>query len=1024
MIGRLLAALAACALLATGAAAQQPTPPRPVEQRPAADTAGARPDTLRPPGDTLRVPRDSAARDTVRDPIDWIAPDSVMREMLERPGYTRSRYQGDTLLFDARSKGLEVRAGEGEMRKVAVQRDSQLVVSDSLIRYDSAGIVNVRSTTGGRIILRSPPQSDVVSTGGTARYDLRQGLGQVTNAAFTAEEAGETWTIKGEQSAVLVPDSAARARNLGPQLFMRQGTLTSCSEADHPKGPHYHFEFRDLKRTGNNGIFARPAILYVYDVPVMWLPFVFQDLRRGRRSGILTPQFGLVDIIRTSSRYRRQIEDVGYYWTLNDYMDARIGLDWRSGTGGDDENLDPGFTRYKAEWRYRWLNRFLSGELATDYTKQRSGSDNLAISWRHQQEFSRNSSLTTNLNYVTSTQIQRQNTINPYAALATITSMANYQHKLGPWSLSLGGTQKQYPGRDQVERTLPTLNLTTRPIKVGEWLTWTPVFSYNESRVIDSDQAGTTTLLFRPRVDGLIDTTRIFGNTRNTRASFDTPIQIFGWDLRNAFTYQDIQNDFARTYPVFRSVLDTARDERTFQRTFRTDLDWTPSFALPSFSQGRWNFTPSVALSNVDPSAFAVRTELSGGRWVTQKKRPTFSLAISPTFFGLIPGFGPFQRFRHALNPALSWTYAPSAEVSDEFLQAVGRTRVGYLGSLRENSLNLGFSTNIEGKVRSLADTNPDGGEKIKILSLQFTSLSYNFERLRRREDEALLPDGRRKSWIRGITTPRWGYTATSDLLPGVEFQSNYSLFAGDPTTSDTARFSPYLEQVSASFSISQENNPFAVFQRIFGRPVVRPATPAQGTVRPQPGDTLAHQFANQPVAGSGRRNINQMIVPPTRGWQASFTFSHAQSRPIPGAIETDPFIACRALSGRQQEYDLCVAQVRLNPSQVEPPPNTTASQIPIRQAPITSLGVNTSLAISRFWSARWQTTYDFQLSEFASHVVSLQRELHDWNAVFAFTQAPNGNFAFNFFIALKAQPELKFDYNKATYRAGEQQFR
>ena len=52
--------------------------------------------------------------------------------------------------------------------------------------------------------------------------------------------------------------------------------------------------------------------------------------------------------------------------------------------------------------------------------------------------------------------------------------------------------------------------------------------------------------------------------------------------------------------------------------------------------------------------------------------------------------------------------------------------------------------------------------------------------------------------------------------------------------------------------------------------------------------------------------------------------------------------------------------------------------------------------------------------------MVSLQRELHDWNAIFAFTQAPNGNFAFNFFIALKAQPELKLDYNKATYRAGE----
>ena len=46
-----------------------------------------------------------------------------------------------------------------------------------------------------------------------------------------------------------------------------------------------------------------------------------------------------------------------------------------------------------------------------------------------------------------------------------------------------------------------------------------------------------------------------------------------------------------------------------------------------------------------------------------------------------------------------------------------------------------------------------------------------------------------------------------------------------------------------------------------------------------------------------------------------------------------------------------------------------------------------------------------------------MQRDLHDWRAIFAFTQSPNGSFAFNFLISLKAEPELKFDYHKATYR-------
>ena len=70
--------------------------------------------------------------------------------------------------------------------------------------------------------------------------------------------------------------------------------------------------------------------------------------------------------------------------------------------------------------------------------------------------------------------------------------------------------------------------------------------------------------------------------------------------------------------------------------------------------------------------------------------------------------------------------------------------------------------------------------------------------------------------------------------------------------------------------------------------------------------------------------------------------------------------------------------------------------------------------------AVQWGTGYDFERSEFSDHIVTLQRELHDWRAVFGFTQAPNGNFAFNFFVSLKAEPDLKFDYNRRTYRPGD----
>jgi hypothetical protein len=74
------------------------------------------------------------------------------------------------------------------------------------------------------------------------------------------------------------------------------------------------------------------------------------------------------------------------------------------------------------------------------------------------------------------------------------------------------------------------------------------------------------------------------------------------------------------------------------------------------------------------------------------------------------------------------------------------------------------------------------------------------------------------------------------------------------------------------------------------------------------------------------------------------------------------------------------------------------------------------SFHITEKWGAQWATTYDFTRREFASQIFTLTREMHDWNATFAFLRAPNGNFTFNFHISLKAQPELKFDWDTRDY--------
>lgn len=933
-----------------------------------------------------------APADTIRDTTARFSEaDSVMRALLDKPGYTATRYEGDVVTFDALTKAFAIAAAAA--RKAQVEREGQRIVTDSNIVYqDRSRIVNV----SGHFEITAGPDQPPIAGVGSATYNLAERSGRLTNATVVSEEQGQRWFIRSEISKTALGDSTLR---IPRRLYGVGGTLTSCDDSV----PDYHFALKEIKRT-NKTLVARPAVLYIRDIPVMWLPFVFQDIRQGRRSGILPPRFGASDIVRNNPGYRRHVENVGYYWALSDYMDATTWVDWRSAAGAD--SLDPGWYRLNGEWKYFWQTRFLQGRLATSYTHQKNGSTNTAISWGHDQRFTPDRRVHLDGNYVTSTQLQRQNTFNPYQAIATIRSTVNYSDKLGPVSLQLGGNRTQYPGRKQVNQTLPSLSLNTGPLELAPWLVWTPAFTYREAADLHIDQPTTFSTRFIPGPDGrLVRTDTIKRNRFDRTVTFDTPLRIFGVDFRNGINIRDQLNDFPEEEIVYPNADSSRKQTRIFRRTFRTDVDWNPQFTLPAFGQNRFKLTPSIGLQNVDPHAFWVRSELSNGQFVHQRKRLTYGLSASPSIFGYFPGFGPFRRFRHSINPVLSYSFAPKADVSNEYLAALGMARP-YFGSLLQNVVSLSLSQNVEAKVRSSSDTGsaPDGGQKLKILSMNFTPLSYNFEQAR--------VIGRR---LAGLTTESFGTRITSDLLPGFDVGVDYSLFQGS-TLSDTAEFKPFLTRVTSSFRISQTDNPFAVITRLFGRAVADQSPAPQPTPGQSAGEAaLARQIASQPVAGQAARG-SQFVLPPTRGWEASFNFSTTRTRPPRGGNVNvwDPRSRCEIYRNVDQfAYDLCLR----TPTNDQPIPSTTAGAPYVLVPPQTSLGSSVNFELTQKWAAAWQTSYDFERHQFASQIVSLQRDLHDWRANFGFTHSPNGNFAFTFFISLKPQPELKFDYSRATIR-------
>ncbi|MDP9201312.1 MAG: hypothetical protein M3P26_05190 [Gemmatimonadota bacterium] len=966
---------ASCALVAQQGLGAQIRPVTPSRR----DTVRARPDTSK---------RDTTAADTskTRELIQWNPTDSVMDALMKRPGYSATLYQGDVVVFNTKTRTLELKGN-----KAGVTREQTVLVGDSIIYNDSTKIVIARGDT---VILRDPQRqsADVVARGQMA-YNVELHRGIVTNIS-TSVESGEKWFVNGKQAA-FVSDTS---RGHETAFYARNASITSCDDSI----PDYHFQAKEVKMISKNIMVARPAVLYIGEVPVMWLPFIFQDMRSGRRSGVLTPRFGVSELFRNSPTYRRHAENLGYYFAISDYMDAQLALDWRSGARSTDG--DPGWVRLNGELQYRWLDRFLTGRLGLSRHALRDGSSNTSVSWSHNQSFSQATSFSANINYVSNTFIQRTTTFNPAQVLATISSNANYQTKIGPAAISLGGTRTQYPGRSEIAQSFPNFGITVPTLQLTRWLDWTPGFNFQTDQRLNIDQTGEFTFRYLVNPDGTKDSVRLKRNTRNTSSSFSTPLKIGGFTFSNSFSLSDQEENAPATIVVVDPNDSSKKTSRVFAKTFSTQLDWQTGITLPSFLQGSLKISPSLNFQNVDSHAFWVRSEQNGGKFVHQSKRPVFGLSASPTLFALFPGFGSITRFRHSITPVISYNYAPTGDISSEFLRALNQSKQGYLGSLAQNRVTLSLSHVLEAKLRATDTSSTAEPKKFKVLSMNLSSLSYDFERAR-------------KTHRSGFVTDHISSDVTTDLLPGFRGDIRYSLYQGD-ILSDSARFKPFRERIGASFTVNGQSGIFGALTRVFGRAQPQ-KNPEIERVEKSADDALANRVASTPVAGITSRQ-SQFAVPETQGWQATLTYSSDRQRPPTGSgvvIYDDPALKCAQFQSNPIIYDSCVQAALASAGGGTGITRTTSGGPFIRTQPRDNLQSQMSFHLTPKWSGSWGTNYDFQAKKFGSHQVSLQRDLHDWRAIFAFTQAPNGNFAFNFFIALTAEPDLKFNYDKQTYR-------
>ncbi len=963
--------------------AQQPTPP-------SLPLPGAPGITMSPFDSATRARRDNYTRDTTADTlhapktlVKWEDPDSVMQALMDKKGYVVTRYQGNRVELMAGQRDLQL-DGRG-----AIERGQTILVADTIFYSDSLKMMKASAPPLDTIFLRDPSQgtADMLAHG-YLDYDLATHRGLAGSLATNTRQAGNTWYVYGHQAAV-VGDTTGQGHNTS---FALDGSITSCDLTE----PHYHFQATEIKVVSKTIMVARPAVLYVSDVPVLWLPFIFQDMRQGRRSGILTPRFGIADIIRTTPTYVRQIENVGYYFDVNDYMDALLALSWRSGAGQPDNQ--PGWTRLDGQYRFRILDRFISSNIRASYTTYTNGANSFDGTFQLAQQFNQNSTINANLNYSSSTSLYRYQAVTVAQALAAITSQLAYQDRLGPFALSVGGSRSQYAGQDEVDTNFPNFSLSSQPITVAPGVVWSPAVTVSNTM---NDHLRGFGYNYNIAATDSVDSLLANASQRLTSFDVNTPFRFGNFSLPLDFKVTDVEKDLEQNYLIYDFNTGKLLGQRTYARTFRTDANFETGVALPAFFGSSWNITPFVAFVNADPSAgYWVRTEQTGGAWVAQSKTVQTGIGVQPTFYGFFPGFGPFARIRHSIQPRLAFTYSPATNVSDEFLRALNQIRFGYLGGLTREAVTLQLLNTIEAKLKPRGGdttTNTTGGDKIKLLNFDISALTYDFVIARKIG--------------RGITTPALNWSAQSDLLPGFQVSAAYSLFSGDPI-SDTAKFAPFRTNLSISFSVGRSNNPFAAFSRIFGG-----ATPPDSSIASTV-QSLAPNggaFVQPPIAGPITDRVP--LGGATRGgWSLSLIFTESQSRPVTGTnvINFNPKVYCAQFINDPLSYNQCL-QTATGPADTL---NTTGAGAPVIITPPQS----TIRAISQFdltphWAVNWATGYDLVAHKFSDNVLSLTRQLHDWHAVFAFTQAPNGNFAFSFFIALNAEPDLRFDYNRRSNR-------
>ena len=260
---------------------------------------------------------------------------------------------------------------------------------------------------------------------------------------------GISYGVRTEESEAYLHTAISKMQ-VDKTIHIRKGKFTTCSNPN----PHFHFQLTKAIIIPNEKIVSGPLYLQFRKVPVpLGLPFGFFPNKKESTYGILIPGYGNG---RDKGFF---VQNLGYYFPINDHLDTRLLFDIYTGGSWSVKNI----TNYKKRYKYqgsfnvsRTINKTGFKELP-NYLEQST----FNIRWTHTQDAKArpNESFNANVNLGSSQNFRNNlNATQQDFLTSTFNSAVQWSKSFPgkPFSLALSANHTQNTQSRLVQVTLPS----------------------------------------------------------------------------------------------------------------------------------------------------------------------------------------------------------------------------------------------------------------------------------------------------------------------------------------------------------------------------------------------------------------------------------------------------------------------------------------------------------------------------------------------------------------------------------------